>query len=77
MSSIFILFPIHLFNNIELLRNKKVHLIEEPRYFTDFSYHKLKLAFHRATMKCYYDYLQENDIDVEYIEYSYKYSRAI
>ena len=70
MPAIFLLFPIHLFNNIELLRNKKVYLIEEPRYFTDFSYHKLKLAFHRATMKCYYDYLQQNDIDAEYIEYS-------
>jgi len=69
-TKIFLLFPIHLFNNIELLQTKKVYLIEEPRYFTDFSYHKLKLAFHRATMKCYYDYLQENDIDVEYIEYS-------
>ena len=30
---------------------KHVYLIEEPRYFTDFMFHKLKLAYHRASMK--------------------------
>lgn len=34
---------------------KNIYLIEEPRYFTDFKFHKLKLAYHRATMKKYYD----------------------
>ena len=32
----------------------RVYLIEEPRYFTDFKFHKLKLAYHRATMKKYF-----------------------
>ena len=69
--SIFLLFPIHLFKNIDALKEKKlkVYLIEDPRYFTDFKYHKLKLAYHRATMKSYYKYLEENKIDVEYIEF--------
>ena len=69
--SIFLLFPIHLFKNIDVLKEKKlkVYLIEEPRYFIDFKYHKLKLAYHRATMKSYYEYLQENKINVEYIEF--------
>jgi deoxyribodipyrimidine photolyase-related protein len=67
----FLLFPIHLFKNIDALKEKKlkVYLIEDPRYFTDFKYHKLKLAYHRATMKSYYKYLEENKIDVEYIEF--------
>ena len=58
--TIFILFPIHLFSNIDILKNKKVYLIEDSRFFIDFKYHKLKLAYHRATMKYYYDYLQNN-----------------
>jgi len=70
--NIFIIFPIHLFLNIDLLQNKKIYLIEEPRYFTDFKYHKLKLAYHRATMKSYYDYLKNNNLDVTYIEFNEK-----
>ena len=27
-----------------------IYLIEEPRYFTDLKFHKLKLAFHRASI---------------------------
>ena len=70
--SIFLLFPIHLFSNIDLLKNKKVYLIEESRFFTDFKYHKLKLAYHRATMKYYYDYLKSkyNKIDIHYIQFN-------
>lgn len=70
--NIFIIFPIHLFLNIDILHNKKIYLIEEPRYFTDFKYHKLKLAYHRATMKSYYDYLKNNKLDVTYIEFHEK-----
>ena len=47
----------------------KVILIEEPRYFTDFKFHKLKLVYHRASMKKYYDELKKNKIDVTYVEY--------
>ena len=66
---IFLIFPIHLFKNFDKLINKKVYLIEEPRYFTDFKYHKLKLAYHRESMKYYYDYLVKNNIHVEYIDF--------
>jgi deoxyribodipyrimidine photolyase-related protein len=66
---IFLIFPIHLFLDINNLYNKIVYLIEEPRYFTDFKYHKLKLAYHRATMKSYYDYLLFNKINVKYINF--------
>ncbi len=67
ISNIFLLFPIHLFKEIDNLKNKKVYLIEESRYFNDFKYHKLKIAYHRASMKSYYDYLIDNKINVEYI----------
>jgi len=66
---LFLIFPIHLFSNIINLKNKDVYLIEEPRYFTDFKYHKLKLAYHRSTMKSYFDYLVENNIRVTYIDF--------
>ena len=32
---------------------KDIIIYEEPKYFTDFNFHKLKLIFHRATMKAY------------------------
>jgi deoxyribodipyrimidine photolyase-related protein len=66
---IFLIYPIHLFSKITFLKNKKLYLIEEPRFFTDFKYHKLKLAYHRATMKSYYDYLKKYNLDITYIEY--------
>jgi deoxyribodipyrimidine photolyase-related protein len=67
-SESFFLFPVHLFSNVENLKDKKVFLIEDHRYFTDFKYHKLKIAYHRATMKSYYDFLKSKHINVEYID---------
>ena len=67
---IFIIFPIHLFSSIENLKNKLIYLIEDSRFFTDFQYHKLKIAYHRATMKSYFDYLKDNKINVKYIEFN-------
>ena len=65
-----LIFPHQLFNNIDHLnKNDKIYLIEEQRFFTDFSFHKLKLAYHRATMKKYYDSLKKK-FNCHYIEYS-------
>jgi deoxyribodipyrimidine photolyase-related protein len=67
---IFIVFPTQLYNDIKILDEyKKIYLLEEPRYFTDFKFHKLKLAYHRATMKKYYDYLKTKNINVSYINF--------
>ena len=63
--NIVLIFPTQLFKDIDLLQNKQVYLIEEPIYFTNYNYHKLKLAYHRATMKYYYDYLKKNKIKIE------------
>jgi deoxyribodipyrimidine photolyase-related protein len=66
----FIIFPTQLYNDIKILDEyKKIYLLEEPRYFTDFKFHKLKLAYHRATMKKYYDYLKTKNINVSYINF--------
>lgn len=68
--NIFLLFPIHLFSNLDNIRNDHVYLIEEPRFFTDFKYHRLKIAYHRATMKKYFDFLQGEKINVTYINFN-------
>lgn len=66
---IFLLFPTQLFSDLSLVsKSKLIYLIEEPRYFEDFSFHKLKLAYHRASMKKYYDMLKKKKINVQYIE---------
>ena len=65
----FLIFPHQLYNDIQVLNNCKIYLIEEPRYFTDFKFHMLKLAYHRGTMKKYYDYLKNKDINVHYINF--------
>ena len=57
----YIILPNQLFEYSELLDSIKVDdiiiLYEHPLFFLDFNYHKMKLVMHRATMKCYYDYL--------------------
>ena len=66
----FLIFPHQLFYDLShLTLDEKIYLIEEPRFFTDFKFHKLKLAYHRASMKKYYDYLLDNNFNVKYITY--------
>jgi len=63
------IFPTQLFYDLTNLdKTKQIYLIEEPRYFTDFAFHKLKLAYHRASMKKYYDMLIKAKYKVKYIE---------
>jgi len=66
---IFLLFPTQLFSDLTLLsKSKLIYLIEEPRYFNDFGFHKLKLAYHRASMKKYYDMLKKKKLNVKYFD---------
>ena len=68
---IFFIFPHQLFYNLDHLnKTDKIYLIEEPRFFTDFNFHKLKLAYHRASMKKYYDYLKKKKYNITYIEFN-------
>ena len=69
MSIINLVFPHQLFENSELLINgHSFYLIEEWLYFRQYAFHKQKIAFHRASMKCYAGYLQEMGKEVHYIE---------
>ena len=72
MKKIFLIFPVHLYEKKDLLLSGEydIYLLEEPRFFTDINYHKLKLAYHRATMKLYYDNLKKLIDNIKYIEYN-------
>jgi deoxyribodipyrimidine photolyase-related protein len=73
---VLLIFPTQLFYDLAHINtwiknqptNKTIYLIEEPRYFTDFKFHKLKLAYHRASMKKYWDTIKTK-FNVKYIEY--------
>ena len=67
--SIFIVFPHQLFHDMELLKKvDEVYLIEEFLFFMQYKFHKQKIVLHRASMKYYESYLQQNNIVVQYIE---------
>ena len=67
---ILVLFPHQLYNNINFKNYNNIIIIEEPRFFTDFLFHKLKIAYHRATMKKYYDSIIKKHKHVKYIEFN-------
>lgn len=67
--SINLIFPHQLFAESPLLENgSNIYLIEEYLFFNQYNFHKQKIAFHRATMKSYQQYLIAKGIEVEYIE---------
>lgn len=75
MNEIFILFPIHLYQDITYIKNYKIFLVEEKLYFDrslkkygSLKFNILKPIYHRATMKSYYDYLLSKNVNCTYIE---------
>jgi deoxyribodipyrimidine photolyase-related protein len=66
--TVFVIFPHQLFKDIELLHQKVVILVEEHLFFTQFKFHKQKLALHRASMMAYAGYLHEAKIKCAYVE---------
>ena len=81
MTSAFVILPIHLFE-IDIIKNaldkiKNIYIIEEPIYFGDrdvkLNFNKLKLIYHRASMKYYHDYLEKNlrdpNVTITYLDY--------
>ncbi len=65
---IFIIYPHQLFRNLSNLTGKKVLLVEEPLFFTQYNFHIQKLVMHRASMKFYAEYLKQNAVEVVYFE---------
>lgn len=75
---IFLVFPTQLFKDIEPLKEaNEVYVIEEEIYFTKYKFHKLKLAYHRATMKKYYDYLRDKKFKVRYFDFDEDYLKNL
>jgi len=67
---VFIVFPVHIFKDTNNLKQyDEIILFEEPTYFTKFNFHKLKLMYHRATLKFYSEYLTSQKFKVQYQEY--------
>ncbi|MCX6209906.1 MAG: cryptochrome/photolyase family protein, partial [Bacteroidetes bacterium] len=57
MKSVAIIFPHQLFEDITILaKADAAYLVEEYLFFKQYSFHKQKIVFHRATMKFYESY---------------------
>jgi deoxyribodipyrimidine photolyase-related protein len=65
--SIGILFPHQLFSEHQIHQCTQLFLVEEYLFFKEFKFHKMKLAYHRATMKAFANRLELKGVNVEYI----------
>ncbi|WP_295718783.1 cryptochrome/photolyase family protein [Mucilaginibacter sp.] len=64
-----LIFPHQLFQHHPALqRARVVYLAEEWLFFRQYNFHCQKLVLHRASMKFYEDWLQQQDYTVHYIE---------
>ncbi|OEJ99735.1 cryptochrome/photolyase family protein [Roseivirga misakiensis] len=73
MKSINLLFPHQLFEKHEIYDNgAPIYLVEESLFFKEFNFHKVKLVFHRASMKSHQAYLESKNLEVIYIDSSDK-----
>lgn len=69
MKQAVLVYPHQLFQeNILLSKERVIFLIEEPLFFTQYTFHKQKLILHRASMKAYQGLLLTKGYTVEYIE---------
>ena len=63
-----LIFPNQLFAENPVPGNSdEVYLIEEYLFFRQYRFHKQKIAFHRASMKCYQHFLEKKGVKVNYI----------
>ncbi len=63
-----LVFPHQLFEKNALLDNDcETYIIEEHLFFKHYKFHKQKIAFHRASMKAYTDFLMLQNTSVVYI----------
>jgi deoxyribodipyrimidine photolyase-related protein len=69
-----VILPNQLFEKPFFIKYKKnstkIYLYEHPNFFTKYKYHKLKLVYHRATMKKYQSFLKGKGFKVEYIDHN-------
>jgi deoxyribodipyrimidine photolyase-related protein len=70
MKPVILTFPNQLFaSHLALRLEAPVYLIEHPRFFSDFAFHKQKLVLHRASLKAYQDVLAQKGVAVNYLEH--------
>lgn len=68
MKSVNLIFPHQLFKDSVFTESEELcYLVEENLFFKQFNFHKQKIAFHRASMRFYKDYLNDKSLDVHYI----------
>ncbi len=64
-----VIYPHQLFSEHPALeKGRRVFLVEDPLFFTQYRFHRRKLVFHRASMKYYSDYLSKKGYDVTYVD---------
>jgi deoxyribodipyrimidine photolyase-related protein len=69
MSEANLIFPHQLFAESPIAGNgRPVYLVEEFLFFKQYSFHKQKIAFHRASMRFYAEYLRSKGKSVIYVE---------
>lgn len=67
--SVGIIFPHQLFEQNSLVSTcDTIYLVEEYLFFKQYNFHKQKIAFHRASMKFYENYLGTKGVKVIYID---------
>ncbi len=68
-NAVTVIFPHQLFQQHPALQlGMPVYLVEEWLFFRQYQFHKQKLVLHRASMKFYQGWLQQNGFTVTYIE---------
>jgi deoxyribodipyrimidine photolyase-related protein len=68
MARAFIVLPNQLFKSLTPNIFKHVILAENSRFFSDFRFHKMKLVFHRASLKYYQQLLEKKKCRVCYLD---------
>ncbi|UII28117.1 cryptochrome/photolyase family protein [Fulvivirga maritima] len=64
-----IIFPHQLYaSHPAIAAKRKIYLIEDHQYFTQFKFHKKKIGLHRASMKYYESFLNQKEYTTKYIE---------
>ena len=69
MQTVKLIFPHQLFQSNPLFSIEgSVYLVEEILFFKQYNFHKQKIAFHRASMKFYENYLLQKGYAVNYVQ---------
>ena len=65
-----LVYPHQLLFDSPLLEHAEIfYLIEDPLFFSQYNFHKQKIAFHRASMKSYEEELLKKNKTVRYVEF--------